>query len=105
VSAQASERVLVVWWDAAQIGRLVQDRHGDLSFAYDPAWLAREDARPVSQSLPLQAEPFDRRACRPFFGGLLPEASQRTGVADVLACHLPTSSRCSTAWTVMSQGR
>lgn len=75
---------LCVWWDDAIAGRLDQDAHGDLGFAYDPAWLMRADARALSRSLPLRAEPFERRECRPFFGGLLPEADQRTGAAGAL---------------------
>lgn len=78
------ERTLTVWWDMAEVGRLMQDRHGDLSFAYDPAWLTSPAPRPVSRSLPLQEAAFDRRQCRPFFGGLLPEANQRIGVAGAL---------------------
>ena len=68
----------------AHVGRLVQDRHGDLSFDYDAKWLANPAARPISRSLPPGEAPFDRRKCRPFFGGLLPEESQRTGVAGAL---------------------
>lgn len=79
-----SERTLVVWWDGAVVGALAQDRHGDLSYVYDGAWLADPERRALSRSLPLRAEPFGRRECRPFFGGLLPEESQRTGVAGVL---------------------
>ena len=78
------ERTLVVWWETAEVGRLVQDRHGDLSFAYSPAWLSSPAPRPISRSLPLQEAGFDRRQCRPFFGGLLPEADQRIGVAGAL---------------------
>jgi serine/threonine-protein kinase HipA len=78
-----SERVLAVWWDGAVAGRLTQDRHGDLSFAYDPHWLTQAHAS-LSRSLPLRAEPFDRRACRPFFGGLLPEEAQRAAAAGAL---------------------
>jgi serine/threonine-protein kinase HipA len=78
------DRTLIVWWDMAKVGGLLQDRHGDLSFAYNPAWLTSAAARPVSRSLPLQEATFDRRQCRPFFGGLLPEADQRIGVAGAL---------------------
>lgn len=76
--------MLVVWWDDAPVGHLMQARHGDLSFAYDAGWLAGTGTRALSRSLPLQTAIFDRRACRPFFGGLLPEAAQRTGIAGVL---------------------
>lgn len=79
-----SDRRLDLWWDRDHVGSLVQDRHGDLAFSYAEAWLARSDARSISRSLPLQADPFDRRACRPFFGGLLPDEDQRIGVAGAL---------------------
>ena len=77
-------RSLSVWWDGRQVGQLVEDVHGDISFAYDPAWLESGGARPLSRSLPLRAEPFGRRQCRPFFAGLLPEAEQRGLVARAL---------------------
>lgn len=79
-----TDRRLDLWWDIDRVGTLIQDRYGDLGFSYAGDWLARGDARPVSRSLPLRTEPFDRRECRPFFGGLLPEAAQRTGAAGAL---------------------
>lgn len=79
-----SARSLAVWWDGRQVGRLVEDEHGDLAFAYDAGWLGRKDAQPLSRSLPLRPKPFGRRKCRPFFGGLLPEAEQRGLVARAL---------------------
>ena len=36
----------------------------------------------LSQSLPLQAEPFGDQACRPFFAGLLPEGQLRQRIAQ-----------------------
>ena len=77
-------RTLDIWWDGRVVGQLTQDRHGDLGFAYAPAWLDDEQARPLSASLPKRAEPFSRRECRPFFGGLLPEESQRDAAALAL---------------------
>jgi len=79
-----SDRSLIVWWDRHAIGRLVQDRHGDLSFAYLTDWLANPDARPISRALPLREAVFNRRECRPFFGGLLPEADQLAQAAGAL---------------------
>lgn len=79
-----SDRTLIVWWGDAQVGSLVQDRHGDLSFRYGAGWLANPVGRAISRSLPLREASFDRRECRPFFGGLLPEESQRTGAAGAL---------------------
>ena len=42
-------------------------------FCYDEAYLSREDARPVSLTLPLQAETFVSPMLYPFFDGLIPE--------------------------------
>ncbi len=57
------------------------DRHGALGFADSTAWLENRSAPRPSASLAERETPFSRRACRPFFGGLLPEESQRHAVA------------------------
>lgn len=75
---------LDVWWDGMVVGQLTQDRHGELGFVYSPDWLQREDAPALSASLPKCPEPYSRRECRPFFGGLLPEEGQRQAVARAL---------------------
>jgi serine/threonine-protein kinase HipA len=75
---------LTVWWDACVVGCLYLDPFGETQFAYDPAWLADDSAPALSFSLPKQVEPFHRRACQPFFGGILPEESQRTAIARAL---------------------
>lgn len=75
---------LSVWWEGGHVGRLQIDPHGDLTFAYDAAWLADRQKPAVSVSLPKRAEPFDRRQTRPFFAGLLPEEGQRVAVARAL---------------------
>lgn len=77
-------RTLDVWWDGRLVGQLTQDQYGELGFAYAPEWLGDEGAPPLSASLPKRAESFIRRECRPFFGGLLPEESQRDAVAQAL---------------------
>lgn len=77
-------RTLDIWWDGRLVGQLTQDKHGELGFAYAPAWLDDEQAQPLSASLPKRAEPFTRRECRPFFGGLLPEEGQRDAAAQAL---------------------
>jgi serine/threonine-protein kinase HipA len=77
-------RSLGVWWDGRLVGLLTQDPHGELGFAYATAWLDDPLAQPLSVSLPKRAEPFTRRECRPFFGGLLPEESQRDAAAQAL---------------------
>ena len=63
-------RTLDVWWDSRIVGHLTQDSDGSLGFAYGPDWLRQVDAPALSISLPRREEPFSRRECRPFFGGL-----------------------------------
>ena len=78
-------RILNVWWDERLVGRLSQNRHGELGFVYASEWLKAGDAAPaLSVSLPKRAEPFSRRECGPFFSGLLPEEGQRDAVARLL---------------------
>ncbi|MCM8730920.1 type II toxin-antitoxin system HipA family toxin [Hephaestia sp. GCM10023244] len=77
------DRTLKVWWDDTIAGTLSQDRHGDLGFVYDIEWL-RAGKPALSRSLPLREELFSRAECRPFFGGLLPEAGQRELAAGAL---------------------
>jgi len=79
-----SERALDVWWDGRRAGRLTQNEHGDLGFSYSADWLEDTATPALSASLPKRVEPFSRRACRPFFGGLLPEESQRDAAAQAL---------------------
>lgn len=83
-------RQLEVWLSGAHIGTLSQV-DGRLSFAYAPGWLGNQAdhtdktaSTPLSQSLPLRAEPFDDRATRPFFAGLLPEGGKRKLIAQTL---------------------
>jgi serine/threonine-protein kinase HipA len=71
-------RHLNVWLLGAHVGSLSQI-DGRLSFAY-----AQGDGTPLSQSLPLRSEPFDDRATRPFFAGLLPEGDKRKQIAKTL---------------------
>ena len=53
-------------------GILTEDG-GEYRFSYDKAYLAHEDAQPVSLTLPLQAEAFVSPVLFPFFDGLIPE--------------------------------
>lgn len=69
---------LEVWLLGEHVGTLLQVE-GRLQFAYLPGTRTA-----LSQSLPLQAEPFDDRACRPFFAGLLPEGGKRKQIAKTL---------------------
>lgn len=71
-------RHLEVWLLGAHVGTLSQIE-GRLGFAYAPA-----ATTPLSQSLPIRSEPFDDRASRPFFAGLLPEGGKRKQIAKTL---------------------
>ena len=53
-------------------GILTEDG-GEYRFCYDEAYLAREDAHPISLTLPLQEEAFVSPVLFPFFDGLIPE--------------------------------
>lgn len=71
-------RHLEVWLLGTHVGTLSQI-DGRLSFAY-----ASGVTTPLSQSLPIRPEPFDDRATRPFFSGLLPEGGKRKQIAKLL---------------------
>jgi serine/threonine-protein kinase HipA len=75
---------LSVWWDGRVAGTLHLDKHGEMQFAYAPAWLEDSESPALSFSLPKRLEPFGRRECQPFFEGMLPEESQRVAIARAL---------------------
>lgn len=72
---------LEVWLFADHIGTLALTE-GRLNFWYTPEWLKHPGAVALSCSLPLQSEPFDDHAARPFFAGLLPEGEMRRMIAQ-----------------------
>lgn len=53
-------------------GILTEDDEG-YEFAYLPAYLAMEEAKPVSLTLPLTDKPYRSSMLFPFFDGLIPE--------------------------------
>lgn len=76
-------RILDVWLLGQQVGYLSQ-ADGRLNFTYSPQWLRSDNALALSYGLPLRAEPFDDKATRPFFAGLLPDGGKRKLIAQVL---------------------
>ncbi len=54
-------------------GELEELPSGGSRFTYAAAWLRAENARPVSLTMPLRAEPFEASGLLPFFSNLLPE--------------------------------
>lgn len=82
MSEQEELATLVVRLGERRVGQLRRSRRGgSFAFAYDAEWLARADALPLSQSLPLAEVEYPHEACLPFFGGLLPEGGVRLAVA------------------------
>ncbi len=61
-----------VYYNGIYAGRLSQDSAG-YSFAYDRGYRNRIDARAISASLPISAEPYPSKELFPFFRGLIPE--------------------------------
>jgi serine/threonine-protein kinase HipA len=82
-------RTLDVFLHRQRVGTLTQNNQGDIAFEYDESWLSNPAARPLSQSLPLTKKRFNRRECRPFFAGVLPEESKR----EIIARNLGISAR------------
>lgn len=77
-------KTLDVYFHEKIIGELVQDDHGDISFTYSKEWIEDPHAMAISCSLPLQLETFERKKCRTFFEGILPEQDQRKIIAKNL---------------------
>ena len=63
------------------IGHLIQDDHGEVLFQYANNWLENPAAVPLSLSLPLQKETFEQKSYKPFFAGILADATKRKIIA------------------------
>jgi serine/threonine-protein kinase HipA len=61
-----------VLYNAMMAGRLSESDEGYV-FTYDGEYLQKEDAKPVSLTMPLRAEAFKSNVLFPFFDGLIPE--------------------------------
>ena len=64
-----SGRVLL----SGQVAGVIEELGDKTRFTYSPEWLARQDAVPVSLTLPLRTEPYESQGLHPFFENLLPE--------------------------------
>lgn len=83
--ASGARPPLCVFLNGALVGRLSKDRRGGLSFVYDPAHLDREDAVPVSFSLPLDDRTYAGDRVAAVFENLLPDLP---AVRDAMAARL-----------------
>lgn len=67
----------LVYMHEQEAGELARLADNTFSFVYAPAYLAASNARPVSLTLPLRAEPYLAPDLFPFFYGLLSEGSAK----------------------------
>jgi serine/threonine-protein kinase HipA len=82
-------RTLDVYLHQHLIGKLIQDDQGNMRFTYVESWLSNPKAIPLSRSLPLTNKHFNRKACRGYFAGVLPDESKR----EIIARNLGISAR------------
>ena len=82
-------RMLDVYLHRNLAGQLIQDEHGQMAFSYAESWLNNPEAIPLSHSLPLRKERFNRNDCRGYFAGVLPEEGKR----EIIAKNLGISAR------------
>ena len=64
-----------------RVGEIEGDFSDDARFSYSEEYIARNDSRAVSVSLPIQDEPFSPEQTKVFFEGLLPEGFMRKSIA------------------------
>ena len=65
---------LRVFINGQLVGFFLKDPSGTVAFGYDESWLARDNAIPVSLSLPLREDPFKGPVVAAFFENLLPDS-------------------------------
>ncbi|MCW4457526.1 HipA N-terminal domain-containing protein [Microbacterium sp. MPKO10] len=68
-----SERNLDLYLDGLFCGVLTQSTSGNVTFTYDDAYRASQNATPLSLSMPLATRSHRKRAVLPWLQGLLPD--------------------------------
>ena len=56
-----------------EIAGIIRESDEGFVFQYDTDYLAKDNAKPVSLTLPLQQKAFSSKVLFPFFDGLIPE--------------------------------
>ena len=56
-----------------ELAGIIEEDSNGITFTYDKDYLKKENAKPVSLTMPLQDEPFTDKVMLPFFDGLIPE--------------------------------
>lgn len=69
-------RALGIWANGLRVGRWVIPANGPMELSYDPTWVASEEARPLSLSLPINLDgvPLKGEKVGFFFDNLLPDS-------------------------------
>lgn len=69
-------RALGVWANGIRVARWVIPASGPMELAYDPGWVASEEARPLSLSLPMNLDGLPLKGANVgyFFDNLLPDS-------------------------------
>ncbi len=69
----AKNKILIILMNGLLVGKLEKSISGLLYFSYDQTWLERQNARPISLSLPLTAQIYSGDVVFNFFDNLLPD--------------------------------
>ncbi|MGH7583246.1 MAG: type II toxin-antitoxin system HipA family toxin [Gemmatimonadales bacterium] len=72
-AGQGQKVKLIGLLDGVEVGAVHQRADGRLIFSYDDEWLRRDDAYPLSLSMPLAANEHPHSAIHPWLWGLLPD--------------------------------
>lgn len=69
-------RALGIWANGLRVGRWLIPASGPMELAYDPAWVASDEARPLSLSLPMNLDgvPLKGEKVGFYFDNLLPDS-------------------------------
>lgn len=73
-----------LYFDTFEIGNVIVDDDGQMTFVYTPRWLGTAGAFPLSTQIPLRTGPHPSRLIEPWLANLLPEERQLTIVAHAL---------------------
>ena len=65
---------LYVFMNGIRVGTLIRESSGSLVFTYDHDWLAWENTRPISLSMPLTEIPYKGHVVDCYFDNLLPDS-------------------------------
>jgi len=73
VMRKSKKNHLYVYMNNILVGNLARKSSRDLEFQYHSAWLERENARPISLSMPLREKAYSGDVVSHFFDNLLPD--------------------------------